>query len=1116
MTFRLLPFMLALALAASSSAQTTFTSIRGGNWSDPTIWDSGTVPTTGSNIVIEDFDDILLDVNADVNNVAITDNGDLFFSADGAVTLTVRGDITMGSNTRFRPSNSATGSFVRHTLLLEGDLTGIGEVDFRRGSNGSGTSAGIDVTFQGTRNSTVDLTGASTARLLATFSPIGRGNEFNSITFAKTGSGRVILRSSIESSNNNSVGAATCAFNGGVVEVADGQALVCASSISSAVSQGDTGSYVIGTFGRGLGNGGRTTPTFFVGDETQGRPVTIDVDPTGASTPFLLVTLVDGSADALATSFSGDIEKVSELRYYRVQYDDEGEGVDGTLAELQITYAADDGVAGGNSDLRVATSGDGGATWVERGGDSHTTDASGATIESETVSLVLDDEETLLLALGNAVGGANRLTLTPPPVFSAAFAPDVIVAGETATVTFSIDNTGSGLAPTGLDVSTTFPDGLTVAASPAAATTCTGGTLTAASGSATITYTGGSVGPGATCTVSVDVTTAREGTFATTSGELTSSFGSSGTATATLTATPAPAEVSFARVQQVVREGDGSIRLEVQLTGDLDEDETVTVSLADGDPADLGGFESETLVLGPRFPGSVVVEVPLTDDSRRESNEAFIFSLAIEGGDNERFIVGSPAQTAVIVADDDQDSQVVQIAIRDQDGDGVEDGGPRFLALPLSGVSVGEVIEATGAEAALAYRQPVEADETSRVEADEVEATDRLSTGQPLLLDVAPGASLSISGVVPESGVATFGGFAVGPAVGSTGEARVLLPVGNPTTAPVRLGAIEITGGTLADVALVFDVEAGSFRPVSVVDAGDRVIAPFEAVVLQVIPTGDAAAVSAAVPLDGSAAGDGGPIGEAPLATVEGETALMVSLAARDGAATPLVLRFFDGADASASGVDLVSPFGPTLSGVAASDAAAPDAGPSPPFAVLANEPPAPRSSVVIPLAVALPQVVALPPQTFYELSYDVLAAPRPVSVELVDRGAVTRLSPGSAYEFTAGAADSVASAERFALRVTFPGGVATDAPAAAPTVDVYPNPSPGMSTVRVSDVPPGRLRITVYDAVGREAAVLFDAAATAGDVVAPLDAGRLAPGIYLIRVEGNGLSETRSLTIAR
>jgi uncharacterized repeat protein (TIGR01451 family) len=132
------------------------------------------------------------------------------------------------------------------------------------------------------------------------------------------------------------------------------------------------------------------------------------------------------------------------------------------------------------------------------------------------------------------------LEIEPPPEFSKSFAPAVTGVGVSSTLTFSIDNTASAVAATGLDFTDNLPAGVTVASPANPSTTCTGGTLTAIEGSGTISYTGGTVAAGATCTVRVDVVAASTGSFMNTSGELTSSSGSSGTASSTLTVRPAP------------------------------------------------------------------------------------------------------------------------------------------------------------------------------------------------------------------------------------------------------------------------------------------------------------------------------------------------------------------------------------------------------------------------------------------------------------------------------------------------------------------------------------------------------------------------------------------------
>lgn len=129
-----------------------------------------------------------------------------------------------------------------------------------------------------------------------------------------------------------------------------------------------------------------------------------------------------------------------------------------------------------------------------------------------------------------------QLEISPTlPTFSKAFNPTEIPTNETSTLTFTIDNSASGIATTGLDFTDVMPAGLVIATPGNASNTCTGGTLTAVSGTDTISYTGGTVAANATCTLSVDVTSAVGGVFVNLSGDLTSDFGNSGTATATLT-----------------------------------------------------------------------------------------------------------------------------------------------------------------------------------------------------------------------------------------------------------------------------------------------------------------------------------------------------------------------------------------------------------------------------------------------------------------------------------------------------------------------------------------------------------------------------------------------------
>jgi len=128
------------------------------------------------------------------------------------------------------------------------------------------------------------------------------------------------------------------------------------------------------------------------------------------------------------------------------------------------------------------------------------------------------------------------LAVEPPPTFSKAFTPAGIGVGGVSTLTFTIDNSAASVAATSLAFTDNMPTGLVVASAPNATTSCTAGTLTATAGTASISYSGGSVPAGGSCTVQVDVTAPAPGTFANTSGSLTSSLGDSGMASATLIA----------------------------------------------------------------------------------------------------------------------------------------------------------------------------------------------------------------------------------------------------------------------------------------------------------------------------------------------------------------------------------------------------------------------------------------------------------------------------------------------------------------------------------------------------------------------------------------------------
>ena len=97
---------------------------------------------------------------------------------------------------------------------------------------------------------------------------------------------------------------------------------------------------------------------------------------------------------------------------------------------------------------------------------------------------------------------------------------------------------------------------------------------------------------------------------------------------------------------------------------------------------------------------------------------------------------------------------------------------------------------------------------------------------------------------------------------------------------------------------------------------------------------------------------------------------------------------------------------------------------------------------------------------------------------------------------------------------------VATDSdpPAADGALDLRaaPNPARGATTLSFTLDRSGPVRLAMFDALGREVAVLADGARAAGQHEARVHAGRLAPGVYLARLTSEGMSMSRGLTVVR
>lgn len=79
-----------------------------------------------------------------------------------------------------------------------------------------------------------------------------------------------------------------------------------------------------------------------------------------------------------------------------------------------------------------------------------------------------------------------------------------------------------------------------------------------------------------------------------------------------------------------------------------------------------------------------------------------------------------------------------------------------------------------------------------------------------------------------------------------------------------------------------------------------------------------------------------------------------------------------------------------------------------------------------------------------------------------------------------------------------------------------FPNPASSTATVSFSLPEAADVRLVVYDLLGRQVAVLNEGTRSAGSHDVTLDAGALAPGVYLVRLTTGSASATTRMTVVR
>jgi hypothetical protein len=378
----------------------------GGNWSDPATWSSGYVPTSADDANIPAGVTVTIDIpDAVCNNLVI--DGTLVASNIVATGLTVNGDVLINTGGSFTsPYLSGATANIIHTLSVYGDFTNAGGTfDFRTGSAGT-TMRMINTTFLGSYNSTITV---------GTYS--SSNNDFNGITVNKINGAKIICASDVVCDPGASTGKSLLTLTSGVVET--GMYTIYALSTTAAdIITPSSASYIVGALGRGMSNSAGKTNFFPVGDASGYRPISVTSTTAGVATGHnVVVRCVPGDANSGSSTLVGGIEVVSKVRYYDIRYNKGLSAAATTMGFNRFwpSYGPDDGVAAGNTDLRVAYSTDERATWTKiRQSLPHTTSLASPPTEIRPDTLgapytLTNGVGAIFVALADTIGGANAL-----------------------------------------------------------------------------------------------------------------------------------------------------------------------------------------------------------------------------------------------------------------------------------------------------------------------------------------------------------------------------------------------------------------------------------------------------------------------------------------------------------------------------------------------------------------------------------------------------------------------------------------------------------------------------------------------------------------------------------
>ena len=145
-------------------------------------------------------------------------------------------------------------------------------------------------------------------------------------------------------------------------------------------------------------------------------------------------------------------------------------------------------------------------------------------VTSNAVGVYNNTTGPVTTANAGTAGAANAtLTVLGGIASTKLFSPITIASGGTSTLTITLTNPNTTTTVTGIAFTDTYPAAITNSATPGPATTCPGGAVAAAANGPTLGLTGATLAPGASCTVTVQVTSSTAGTHVNAVGSITAS-----------------------------------------------------------------------------------------------------------------------------------------------------------------------------------------------------------------------------------------------------------------------------------------------------------------------------------------------------------------------------------------------------------------------------------------------------------------------------------------------------------------------------------------------------------------------------------------------------------------